>query len=286
MRKLLAFSIVLLVFGACTGGVIFLVGTSLGSAPQTMDIPVVNTYPLRATVESGIITSTIAAAGAVIAEPQSAYLLTQIVEFQTKEDKATLSVNHKLGDSLGVGQTLYTYKGKKTVVRYNCRIVDIAVDETTAQFVLLNYDALYLTVSVTLKQVALLSVGEPVSLTAVFDGSEHTFPGTIINFGYEVADGKVDVLIRPSARLLPGTPVKATLTVTRTTESMYTLKQMLLQDGGSYYVQIERADGSRLRKDVEIGEFFEGYIDGNPIEYVEIVDGLDVGDTLVVDVVG
>ena len=116
-------------------------------------------------------------------------------------------------------------------------------------------------------------------------GKDRTFNASVKNIGYEVEDGKINIQIDCNEKLLPGTPVKIKFEIVSQVESLYILKQMLMMDGDTYYVEVEESDGTRIRKDIEIGNFFDEYNDGEKIEYVEIKSGLELGEKLIVDIV-
>ena len=131
----------------------------------------------------------------------------------------------------------------------------------------------------------LLNFDTKTIITLTTQDATKTYTGKIINFGYEVKDGKVDVQIHSDEKFLPGTPLEISFEIVHQTESLYILKQMLLMDGDIYYVEVENEDGQRTRREVEIGDFFDEYSNNEKIEYVEIKHGLQLGERLIVDII-
>ena len=149
---------------------------------------------------------------------------------------------------------------------------------------MVNFDKLYIIGKIDIDKLNLLDFNTKTTISVKDGKSERIIGAKIINFGYEVKDGKIDVLIHTDENLFPGTPVKIFFEITHKTESLYILKQMLMKEGDSYYVETEASNGDRVRKDVQIGDFFDEYNDGGKIEYVEILSGLEMGEKLIIDI--
>jgi hypothetical protein len=246
--------------------------------------PVVEKTILRSTVESGVVTSTFTSDGSVIGGSPETYIDTISVTFAKSTDVTLFKLHRSLGDVLKKDAVLYTYKGKDYKVKSACKIVDITASGNTIKFALLNYDKLFITTSVNLDTLSMLRYNTKTTLTAKVGGADKDFGGQIQNFGYEVTDGKVDVFINAKKKLLPGTPVKVHFDIVHDAESIYILRQMLMKDGDTYYVEVEEDGGTRMRRDVKIGDFFNLYNDGVPVECVVITEGLSQGEKLIVDI--
>lgn len=244
-----------------------------------------STTPLRSSVESGIITSTLTSEGNVIADAPDVYIENIFVDFGHKYNAKYFSTPHQIGVILKKGDLLYTFKGKEVKTAYDCKIVDMVIDDYSANFSLLIYDKLFIVTSVDYDKLNYLDFNTKTELTLNIQGEKERYTGKIINFGYEVKNGKVEVRIHCDEKLLPGTPLNVSFEIVHQTESLYILKQMLLMDGDTYYVEVEDGNGQRTRKEVEIGEFFDNYDNEHKVEYVEIKSGLELGERLIIDIV-
>jgi len=287
MRKLLPFiCIVLLITSSIFGTLFFLSSEELIDPLSEEDEVMENITPLRATVDTGIITSTITREGRVIDDSPETYIDIITVEFRNKSDVNNFKTVYSTGDELNKGDVLYVYWNKELKVASDFKIVDIVIDDTGASFTLLNYDELYIVTEIPLDQLDIFDFDTKTTISLTNRGVVEEYDGKIINFGYEVKEGNVvDILVRSKKKLLPGTMVKVNFEVSRQTDSMYILQQMLKKEGDSYYVEVERSDSSREHKNVEIGDFFDMYNDGEKIEFVEILSGLDAGEKLITDII-
>lgn len=282
MRKILPFICILLLLTSCIFGLLYF--TSSNDEENILEVQQ-STTPLRSTVESGIITSTVTSTGNVIHDASDIYIENISIDFKNKSDSKYFSSTHKIGDILKKDDLLYTYKGKDIKIKYDCKIVNMIISEKSVQFSLLNYDNLFIVASVDYDKLNFLDFDTKTVLTLTTQDTTKTYNGKIINFGYEIKDGKVDVQIHSDEKFLPGTPLKVSFEIVHQTESLYILKQMLLMDGDTYYVEVENEDGQRTRREVEIGDFFDEYSNDEKIEYVEIKHGLQLGERLIVDII-
>ncbi len=285
MRKILPSICVILLLTSCILGLLYF--TSLYDEYDEVNIPEIqqNKTSLRSSVESGVITSTITSKGSVISDSPDIYIENISVDFNNKSDSKYFSTACKIGDILKKGDLLYEYKGKKVKTNYDCKIVNMVVSDKSAQLSLLNYDNLFIVTSVDFDKLNLLDFNTKTILKLTTKDETKTYNGKIVNFGYEIKDGKIDVQIRSDEKLLPGTPLEVNFEITHQTESLYILKQMLLMDGNTYYVEVENEEGKRTHREVEIGDFFYEYSDNQKIEYVEIKNGLKLGEHLIVDII-
>ncbi len=282
MKKILPFICILLLLTSCIFGILYF--TALDDEENDLEVQQ-STTPLRSTVESGIINSTITTTGNVINDAADIYIENISIDFENKLDSKYFRSTHKIGDVLKKDDILYTYKEKDIQTKYDCKIVNMIISEESVQFNLLNYDKLFIVASIDYDKLNLLNFDTKTIITLTTQDATKTYTGKIINFGYEVKDGKVDVQIHSDEKFLPGTPLEISFEIVHQTESLYILKQMLLMDGDIYYVEVENEDGQRTRREVEIGDFFDEYSNNEKIEYVEIKNGLQLGERLIVDII-
>lgn len=253
---------------------------------NTTDEYYTNTIQLRSTVETGIIKNIIISDGNVVGNSSDLYIENVVVNIENTSETNPFKTEYKIGDVLEKNDVLYSYLNRDVKVEYDCKIVNITTTEKTVEFSLLNYENLFIVSSIDYYELDLIDFDTKVTVSLDIKDTVNTFDAKISNFGYEVIDGKVDIQIHCDEKLLPGTPVKITFESENDVESLYILKQMLMLDGDTYYVEVEDNNGTRVRKNIQIGEFFEEYNDGELIEYVEIKSGLEFGEKLIIDIVG
>jgi hypothetical protein len=283
MRKLLPFLCIIFLLTSCIFGVLYFL-SSKNNDTEIVEEIVVNTTELRSSVESGTITSKLEVDGNVIGDAPDIYIDNITIKFANDSDKSSFKTDYKIGDVLKKTDVLCSTKKKKYKVKGDSKIVDIIKSDESVKFILLNYDKLYIVGKIEIDKLDLLDFDTKTTILVKDGASERKLEAKIINWGYEVEDNKIDVFIHTDENLLPGTPVKIIFEITHKNESLYILKQMLMKEADSYYVEVESSNGERIRKDVHIGNFFEEYNDGEVIEYVEIISGLEVGERLIIDI--
>ena len=139
--------------------------------------------------------------------------------------------------------------------------------------------------NISLDKLSLLNFDTKTIVSQKLNGAKQSFNAKIDNFGYEVVDNEIAVIITTDEKFLPGTTLEITFEIINEMESLYILKQMLMKDGDVYYVEVENNEGFRQRKDIEIGDFFEIYNGNTDIEYVTVVSGLQEGEKLIIDII-
>lgn len=281
MRKWLPFICIVLLITTAVFGILYF--SAFKSGDNTVaEASSQEEITLRSSVYTGTIESTIVSEGKVLGDSPDVYIESVDVELPNKADVKKLEVKHKNGDILKKGDVLYTYGSEVYKVNNKCKIVDIEYEEKSVHFSLLNFDKLYIIAPVDINKLNMLSLDTKATYTIDIDGEDEVYDADIFNFGYEVNDNKVDVFLNTKQELLPGTDIKVTFSFTKETESLYILKQMLMMDGDQYYVFVENEDGTSERRNVEIGEFFEEYNDGEKVEFVEVLDGVKLGEKLII----
>lgn len=280
MRKWLPFICIVLLITTAVFGILYF--TTLKNDDNTVAEASSEGITLRSSVYTGTIESTIVSDGKVLGDSPDVYIESVDVDLPNKDDVKRLEVKYKNGDILKKGDVLYIYRNEAYKVNNKCKIVDIEYEEKSVHFSLLNFDKLYITAPVDINKLNMLSLDTKATYIIDIDGEDEVYDADIFNFGYEVNDNKVDVFLNTKQELLPGTDVKVTFSFTSETESLYILKQMLMMDGDQYYVLVENEDGISERRNIEIGEFFEEYNDGEKIEFVEVLDGVKLGEKLII----
>lgn len=281
-RKILPAALILSILTSCVLGILLLSQRPEDQITGGADAPSRSTQ-LKATVESGVITSEFYTEGRVVSNSPEYYIETIAVEFTRQSDRDGFKMYKEKTAEINQGERLYSFRGKDYNALCNCRLVDVQISKDMAIIDLLNYEKLFIETAVGLEKLEHLDLHSEVSIRS-HTSTVAAYEGSIINIGYEVDNGLIPVMIRTSERMLPGTEVKITFTTTRDIVSLYILKQMLKQDSDGYYLEILKENGERERANVEIGEFFLSYQGDTPTEFVEILSGVSEGSTIITDI--
>ncbi len=281
-RKILPAALILSILTSCVLGILLLSQRPEDQITGGADAPSRSTQ-LKATVESGVITSEFYTEGRVVSNSPEYYIETIAVEFTRQSDRDGFKMYKEKTAEINQGERLYSFRGKDYNALCNCRLVDVQISKDMAIIDLLNYEKLFIETAVGLEKLEHLDLHSEVSIRS-HTSTVAAYEGSIINIGYEVDNGLIPVMIRTSERMLPGTEVKITFTTTRDIASLYILKQMLKQDSDGYYLEILKENGERERANVEIGEFFLSYQGDTPTEFVEILSGVSEGSTIITDI--
>lgn len=285
MRKTLPFICIIFIITSCLFGILYFSSpkSTLEARTPTPDIYV---STLSSKVYSGIITSTITSTGFVINNAPDIYIENIHIEHGKYPGRNEFILSHNIGDILNKGDLFYVYDKEEVHAAFDCKIIDVVYTETSIQISLLNYEKLFVVTSLDYENLSLLNYGTKASVMVTSHDTTKYFDANIIYLGYEINNRKVDVHISTNEKLLPGTPVNVAFEIVHETESLYILKSMLMMDGNTYYVEVQDNSGERTRRDVELGDFFDVYTNGQNTEFVEIKNGLTEGECLVVDMIG
>ncbi len=243
-----------------------------------------NTTVLRAEIFEGKIDSTYKTKGKVLSNDPDKYIYTISVPV-SKND--SFQLNKKLGDELKKGDILYSLNGKSYKVESDMKIVEYSEATEEKVINLLDYSKLHIVTEIEYDKVNLIGYDSEIKLSLEKQelAEESSFAGSVYRIGYEVKEnGKVDLLIKPDNKLMPGLEVNIEVKLKSKDLSLYTLKQMIKKEGDKYYCEIETEDGKRQRRDIVIGESFTAYNDGVPVDYVEILKGVKAGEIAITDV--
>lgn len=269
-------------FAASVGGIIFFSNNS--SANNYKEIQRTTTT-LRATVESAVIKSQFTSTDIT----SNDYIEEMTIAFNSKKQGQTFQLKSKIGQELYKGNVVYSYLKKNFHMSFNGRLVEHNINDNYARLIFLNFEKQYIESQVDVEKLTLLKAGDEVSLQVVYSDTAMSdcFKGTISLLGYTVNDNrKVPVRITTDRRLLPGTVIRTTYTVTKKAPSLYILKQLLQQDSdGKYYLEIEKSDYSREKREVEIGETFTSYNNNTQTEYIEILSGVSEKEKAIIDII-
>ena len=93
MRKLLPFVCIVLLLTSCIFGVLYFLSSE--DKPAIVEEPINKTVELRSSVETGIITSTLAADGNVIGDSPDIYMESISVDFVYNSDKSSFETDYK-----------------------------------------------------------------------------------------------------------------------------------------------------------------------------------------------
>lgn len=283
MRRVFPFICVLLFISTCTFGILYF--SDMEKYEETIVESDTNTSVLRSTVESGVITSTLEIDAQVFSESPDAYLERITVNFLNNHDKSTFKTERKLGDVLKNNDILYSMNNKTTTVNFEGKIVDIIYGDNNVEFYILNFDKLYIVGKIDIDKLDVINNNAKVSIVINQKQKEQEYKAEIKNFGYEVIDNKVDVMVNYEPNLLPGTPAKIKFEITGKNKSLYILSKMLMKEDSNYYVYVEQTNGERIQREIELGESFSEFDGENEIEYVEVLSGLEKDEKLIIDVV-
>ena len=220
-------------------------------------------------VEEGRFESKYATEGTVEEYGETSCIQEMILEGNVKE-----SIPFQSGDEIESGTVLYDKEENLSKVDFNGRIIGVEEVNEITVIRLLNYDALCVSATVEADVLKKLEIGTKAYITI----NDKDYEAEVVELGYRVKNGRVDIKCSLPKRMLPGSDVEVKLVTAIRDNVKYVPETAVYSIGNFYYVYL--CEGEEIKKTpVEIGEILT---DNNGI-YYEITSGISTGDKLSVE---
>lgn len=240
------------------------------------DVPVMT---IEYRVQSGEILHTYETSGEVISNAPEIYTEKIIVEGINSENFELLK---RKGDIIAPDDVLYKFKGAEKQIGFNAQLVNIEYNreenESSAVLTLLNYDKLFIAVQIGSDRISDITYDTPTEV--IIDGK--SYRAQITDIGYEISNGKVNVLISLPARVRPGTAADIVFTIDKIQTGLYVSRDAVYRVGEDYFADVKTDKGIEQRK-ITVGQIFTVEQDGSNFEYAEILAGLSANDIILVE---
>ncbi|MBE7069148.1 MAG: hypothetical protein E7386_01405 [Ruminococcaceae bacterium] len=233
-------------------------------------------------VNSGEIEHTTKIQGVVCSEYESG---TKTIELNGISSKL-IKIKVAVGDRLSPNDILYTYKNKGKTCGCNCQIINIIRKKITGEknkenvyIELLDYDALYISASIPVKEIDQFKKNIPVKV--IYNNTDYV--SSIYYFGFNVDNEMLPVKLKLPIDLYPGTVVSLIFTTNVVKSGLYVPEEFVFAEDGEYYVykcNDQQSEESEKTK-VKVGISFVETEDGDSVKYIEILSGVSDGDWIV-----
>ena len=233
-------------------------------------------------VSSGEIEHTTKIQGVVCSEYESG---TKTIELNGIDSKLFIT-KAAVGDRLSPKDILYTYKNKGITCGCNCQIINIRREKLTGEknkenvyIELLDYDALYISASIPVKELDQFKKNIPVKV--IFNNTD--YESSIYYFGFNVENEMLPVKLKLPADFYPGTVVSIVFTTNVVKSGLYVPEKFVFVEDGDYYVykcKDQQSKESEKTK-IKVGITFVETEDDDTVKYVEILSGVNDGDWIV-----
>ena len=234
---------------------------------------------IRYHVEKGEITRSLTLSGTVInTNPDELVLITG----EKGDDTETVLVTE--GQEVTKGTVLFTIGGLEYCAPADGKLVKLEVSEDAVTAGILDYSRLSIYTEVNYAYLDILSVGATVTVketNPLSEGKKST--ETVTGFGYYVTDNNVEMQLTNSGHFLPGTTFTVEYNYTEYCENCYILKRMLQEDLDGTYVYVLTEDYEWERRSVVVGDTFTEYNGEVGTDFVEILSGLEEGETVITE---
>lgn len=221
------------------------------------------------------IENTYVASGEVVSGQAELYERSYVVE---KKDM-TSGILVQAGEEMEMGQVLYTGVKESVTIDYPAKVVSVQETEEEYWITLLDYSHLYIVSELPYEMYVDIDYDTEVEIESIYD----VVTGVISYIDYEISDGRFEVRVDTSARLLPGESVEVTFHLNTYRKALYIPDTAVIKLGDFYYCDIMGDDNELVRVQVELGDelFTEK---GEDIDYVyyEVLSGLEEGDVIYV----
>ncbi len=182
------------------------------------------------------------------------------------------------------GEVLFSVGDKDFKSPVNGRVVNISESDNHITVSVLDYDSLFIDVSVNYALMDKFAVGSEVNMRECNELSkDKECVEKVVETGYEIVDNNIDIYFTNSRNYLPGTEFESEYNYYDEIDSCYVLSEMLIQDATGTYVYIDEGD-NRTRRDVVVGREFSSFEDDVETKYTEIISGVSEGEKLIVDI--
>ena len=233
-------------------------------------------------VSSGEIEHTTKIQGVVCSEYDSGTKTIELNGINSKKFKILAAV----GDRLSPNDVLYSYKNKGRTCGCNCQIISIRREKLNGEknkeniFIeLLDYDALYISASIPVKEIDQYKKNIPVKIR--YNNTD--YESRIYYFGYNVENEMLPVKLKLPADLYPGTVVSIVFTTNVVKSGLYVPEKFVFVEDGEYYVykcKDQQSNESEKTK-IKVGISFVETEDDDSVKYIEILSGVSDGEWIV-----
>lgn len=276
MKKNIFLSAMLVIlFCGLIFGVIYLNDPTVFKASDETNKPDVPVMTIEYRVQSGEILHTYETKGEVISNAPEIYLEKIIVEGINN-----FELLKRKGDIIAPSDVLYKFKGVEKQIGFNAQLVGVEYnrEEDECVLTLLNYDKLFIAVQIGSDRISDITYDTPTEV--IIEGK--SYQAEITDIGYEISNGKVNVLISLPAQVRPGTAADIVFTIDKIQTGLYVSRDAVYREGEEYFADVKTDKGIEQRK-ITVGQFFSVEQDGSNFEYVEILAGVSANDIILVE---
>lgn len=240
-----------------------------------------NVSELRCPVFAGTMERQIRFDGRVVNHNSDEYVT--VVTDNPKKTVCEMKCN--VGDTVTVGQVLYTIGNKEYKSPVNGIVVKVMKESDCLAASILDFDQLSIDVSIGYEYLDRIPLGTELKVIRKNELSENTvFYEVVSGHSFFVNENSIDIYLTNTAHYLPGLSFEVLFEYTDELASCYTLKEMLLEDASGFYVYKDTETG-RIKQTVVPGKEFVRKENGVETYFVELVSGVKEGDKLIVDVI-
>lgn len=258
-------------------GVIYLNDPTVFKTTDETNKPDVPVMTIEYRVQSGEILHTYETKGEVISNAPEIYLEKIIVEGINN-----FELLKRKGDIIAPSDVLYKFKGVEKQTGFNAQLVGVEYNSwentSSAVLTLLNYDKLFITVQIGSDRISDITYNTPTEV--IIEGK--SYQAEITDIGYEISNGKVNVLISLPTQVRPGTAADIVFTIDKIQTGLYVSRDAVYREGEDYFADVKTDKGTEQRK-ITAGQFFTVEQDGSDFEYVEILAGVSANDIILVE---
>lgn len=276
MKKNIFLSAMLVIlFCGLIFGVIYLNDPTIFKTSNETSKPDVPVMTIEYRVQSGEILHTYETRGEVISNAPEIYLEKIIVEGINN-----FELLKRKGDIIAPNDVLYKFKGVEKQIGFNAQLVGVEYnrEEDESVLTLLNYDKLFIAVQIGNDRISDITYDTPTEV--IIEGK--SYQAEITDIGYEISNGKVNVLISLPAQVRPGTAADIVFTIDKIQTGLYVSRDAVYREGEEYFADVKTDKGIEQRK-ITVGQFFTVEQDGSNFEYVELLKGVSANDIILVE---
>lgn len=240
-----------------------------------------NITQLRYTVSKDFIENTVKLKGTVVNHNVNDVVIVEA----TVENGSKVIFKCGVYDDVKEGDVIFTLGSKEYKSSVSGKVKEIINEENYVKVAILNFGDILIDAEVNYVFLDKMRINDTVIVKEINPISDQqVFNEKIVGFGFEVDENLIPVYLSNTRKFMPGTEFEIEYKYKNEKESCYILKEMLLMDISGYYVFVEEK-GNRVKREVTLGTEFASYNDDVKVEFVEILSGVNDGETLVIDVI-
>lgn len=230
-------------------------------------------------VSSGSVEYTRSFEGSVISGAPEKYEKNLILD-EAEKDRTKIKAN-LLGD-FTAGEVLAACGGRELKADFDGKLISYEFDAENKALVMTALDYGELTVELWVDKELAQQLDYSSAVRLEYDGG--TADAAISHIGYELTDGRLQIVLIPQAHLLPGQHVTAVFVTGVRPDCTYLQEQFIYFDfnGSAYTTDWSEEEQKLIRVPLVLGEHFETYDEegGEPCGCYEILDGVSPGQCL------